>query len=219
MLRSRQSPTLQVIDRAFLTRRRIVRHFQSALLITFVAAAVLVQRLPTLIVVSLVFAVAAVFVPRGIQRLIDIVFPQAVRARLPYGPVDVSAIFGSPHNYADLLRIWRDPAWQCNHRTDLRVPVSASSAVMALPALLLFVAAAAAISAEVIIATNWNLEAASAVAAFAITTQVAVTAVWNRRLRSRAIDLPTTGDVWITFSIAAMSVLVGLTIAWRIAGA
>jgi hypothetical protein len=71
MLGYKQSPTLEAVDQAFLTRRRIVRHVQTALLVVFVAVAAFARSLPVLVVVSVLFSVACVLVRPGVQRLIN----------------------------------------------------------------------------------------------------------------------------------------------------
>ena len=75
--------------------------------------------------------------------------------------------------------------------------------------------AALGVASEVILARH--LSALAVVAASAFVIQVGLTVAWNRVLRKKAVDLPTTADVWIFFSVAAGVVLVGLAVALRAA--
>ena len=214
-----ESPTLAVISRAFITRRRIVQNAQTAIALVFMAAIFATPRGIWLAVVVLSAAVVLAFVRPGVQRLIRTITPQHLQARLPYGPLDARETPGAPHSYGDLLKIWRDPNFHCGHQPNLSVHLEAPWRLVIGPALLLYiVAACGVITAASFLAferkpgdlprTSLSIAACLSV----VVLEVSLTVLWQRALRRRGFDVPSTTDIWVTSFVATAIAVVAVMV-------
>ena len=100
---------------SYLTVRRIADELQGVFaLIAVIAIVAFVPRNMlegALFAFVLTYPLVAFFLPKLIRRVV----PPHVRERLPLGRYDGASIPGAPHTYGDLVRMWRDPSWQCAH--------------------------------------------------------------------------------------------------------
>jgi hypothetical protein len=61
------------------------------------------------------FIAISAFAQFGVLVLIPRLLPAHLRQRLTPGRFDGPRVRNAPHTYVDLVRMWRDPAWECQH--------------------------------------------------------------------------------------------------------
>jgi hypothetical protein len=189
----------------FLTRRRIAEHAQFAAVVPFLAALIVVRRpiwTPFIIIAA---AGLSVMVRPLVMRYLRTAAPEHVQRRLPYGPLDLAETDGPPHSYADLIAIWRDPAFHCGHVPDLSVPRIASPALTLLPASILYLLSAVAIASTFFLAHK-------IAAVLTVLPQAGVAVLWQRTLRRQGVDVPSATDIWVTSAVAMVMGLIGVVV-------